>query len=303
MNTEVRSRLTSLAIVILMLVLLATTACGPTGATDEASGNGSGSPAEEPAETPTDSEPETDVAPPAAEKTTVQAFFVRGESLGVAVREIPATQTTAKAALEALMAGPTAEEKEFGLGTAIPTGTKLLGVNVENGVATVDMTSEYGSGGGSLSMLLRVAQVVYTATQFDEIKAVNVALDGERVDYIGGEGVEVTEERRADFEGQLPAILIESPAPGQPAASPLKITGLANTFEGSFFVNVTDPEGLIIAEEIVNYTGGTGTYGEFSVSVPFENTREGLGAVIAFEKSPKDGAQTNVVEIPVRMKP
>ena len=53
----------------------------------------------------------------------------------------------------------------------IPAGTRYLGVEVSGGVATVDLSREFESGGGSLSMISRVAQVVFTVTRIDGIAA------------------------------------------------------------------------------------------------------------------------------------
>ncbi len=44
------------------------------------------------------------------------------------------------------------------LTTAIPEGTRLLGITIEDGIASVD-----------LSMTARVAQVVFTMTQFAQV--------------------------------------------------------------------------------------------------------------------------------------
>jgi len=73
--------------------------------------------------------------------------------------------------------------------TAVPTDTRLLGISIKNGIATVDFTSEYQSGGGSLSMQMRLGQVVYTLTQFPTVKAVRFQLDGAPVNVFSGEGI------------------------------------------------------------------------------------------------------------------
>ncbi len=243
--------------------------------------------------------------------TSARVYFVRGESIGVAGRaiELAAGETTTSPTylmrvVASLLKGPTVEEREFGLGTVIPEDTRVLGVQTNGSVATVDLSRVYESGGGSLSMLLRVAQVVCTLTQFEEIDSVAFKLDGKPAEAIGGEGVIVSPSvGREDFEGQLPAILVEGPIPGEEIASPVRVWGSSNVFEAQHVVEVTDPEGLIVAEKAVMATSGTGTRGTWSVEVPFETKREGLGAVIAFEESAKDGSRINVVEIPIRMSP
>lgn len=238
--------------------------------------------------------------------TTVLLYFARGEKIGVAGRQVEAPEKPASLAfnaVQALLEGPTAEEQEFGLGTTIPQGSKVNGVEVNGKRATVDLSSQFASGGGSLSMQMRAAQVVFTLTQFPQITEVAFKLDGKPLEALGGEGLIVSPSvSRSDFEGVLPAILVEHPYPGQDVVSPISVSGSANVFEAQFKVEVTDPEGLIITEQKLTATSGTGTRGTFNAQVEFSTQRTGLGAVIFSEPSPKDGKPTNVVEIPVRMK-
>jgi spore germination protein GerM len=57
-----------------------------------------------------------------------------------------------------------------GIGTLVPADTRRLGLDISGGTATIDLSSEYQSGGGSPSMTARLAQVVYTLTQFPIVK-------------------------------------------------------------------------------------------------------------------------------------
>ena len=118
-----------------------------------------------------------------------EVWFARGERLVPVARTHEQTPGVATAAINALLAGPTRAERKSRLGTAVPTDTRLLGISIENGIATVDLTSEYQSGGGSLSMQMRLAQVVYTVTQFPTVKAVLFQLDGAPVNVFSGEGI------------------------------------------------------------------------------------------------------------------
>ncbi len=79
-----------------------------------------------------------------------------------------------------LFKGPTAAESNSvpAITSTIPDNTLLLGVTLTDGVATVDLSREFESGGGSFSMSGRLAQVVYTLTQFPEIESVAFELDG-----------------------------------------------------------------------------------------------------------------------------
>lgn len=245
--------------------------------------------------------------PPEPALTRVLVYFARGEKIGAAARLVPAssdTEVLARAAVEELVKGPTPEEREFGLGTLIPERTTVRGVSIDGPVATVNLSPEFESGGGSLSMLLRVAQVVCTLTQFDGVERVAFEIGGVPAKAIGGEGVIVDPPvSRADFEDQLPPILVESPAPGETIKSPVTVTGSSNVFEAVHQVALTDPEGEIIAERTVTASAGTGTRGTWSVTIPFGPIeRDGLGAVVVWALSPKDGSRYGIVEIPVRMK-
>jgi len=92
-------------------------------------------------------------------------------------------------ALRALLAGPSPAERRQGMTSEIPAGTALRSVRVDGATLTVDLSSDFASGGGSTSMLARLSQVVYTATQFPQIPQVRLLLDGQRVQALGGEGV------------------------------------------------------------------------------------------------------------------
>ncbi|HEY7564580.1 MAG TPA: GerMN domain-containing protein, partial [Acidimicrobiia bacterium] len=56
---------------------------------------------------------------------------------------------SAMTAMELLLAGPNADEMSGipAISTAIPQGTELLGVETDNGLATVNLSTEYDDGG------------------------------------------------------------------------------------------------------------------------------------------------------------
>lgn len=95
----------------------------------------------------------------------------------------------ARAALQELLKGPTTVERASGLTTAIPEGTRLLGLRVESGVVYADFSADLESGGGSASMLGRLWQIVYTATQDPPAPRVRILINGQQRQAMGGEGV------------------------------------------------------------------------------------------------------------------
>jgi hypothetical protein len=291
MRSTIANRAARAAVVVLLAAgVLA--ACGDDGESTSTTTSGVD-------RTTTTAEATTTTAP--AEKTAVQAFFLRGEKMGAVAREATG-RGVAAGALTAMLEGPQGDEADLGFSSAVPAGTELLGVTVADGIATVDLSSEFATGGGSLSMQARVAQVVFTATQFPTVESVAFEVEGEPVTTLGGEGLILDgPQDRADWEALSPAILVESPLPGEAVTSPLRVTGTANTFEATFILNVVDAEGLIVYDHFVTATSGTGTRGTFDTTATFEVPNPGNGSVIVFERSAKDGSQINVVEIPVRL--
>jgi hypothetical protein len=236
---------------------------------------------------------------------TYQVWFAEGESLFVTYRSQERTPRVGSAALEALLRGPDEFEQGYGLSSAIPEGTQLLGLRIEDGIAYVDLTSEFESGGGTLSMQMRLAQVVYTLAQFPTVEGVLFSLDGEQVDVIGGEGIVVDQPlRRRDFRELLPAILVTSPALGQTVGNPVVIRGSANVFEANVSVEVLDASGQEIASTFTTATCGTGCRGTFAVSLQYEVDEEQDGTLVVHDDDAAGtGTFPHEVRIPVRLTP
>jgi germination protein M len=214
----------------------------------------------------------------------VRVYFLRDGMVWPVLREVPVEAALANAALEELFEGPTSQEAtELGLTTAIPEieRWRLLGPpEGQRGAASLEVS-------GRLSRPA-LAQVTYTLTQFPLLEAVIV----QNRDY-----------RRSDFEDLTPAILVESPLAFDDVPNPVHAFGTANTFEANFSYELTDTDGKIIEEDFVTATSGTGTRGRFEfVTEEYDVPFDGVGALIVFELSAKDGSRINLVEIPIRMK-
>jgi hypothetical protein len=229
-------------------------------------------------------------------------YFVHGEHVASVHRAVPATKAVATAALREMVAGPTDDERRQGFTSAVPTGSELRGVTIAGGLATVDLTGRFESGGGSLSMMLRLAQVVFTATQFPTVQRVNFRLDGKPVSVFGGEGIMLDRPAvRAGFEEMLPAIFADEPAAGATVRTPLRVRGTADVFEAQFTLEVVGPAGHVVASRPVMATSGTGTRGSFDVTVTLPAGLSGRGKVVVFDYSPKDGSRTLTEEVPVTL--
>ncbi len=236
---------------------------------------------------------------------TYQVWFTRGESLYVVTRTDSATPRVGTAALEALLQAPDPSEQAAGIGSQVPTGTQLLGLTVDNGVATVDLTSEFESGGGSASMNMRIAQIVYTLTQFATVKGVLFQLDGKPVDVLGGEGVVVDHPvTRKDYRSLLPAILVRTPQSGERVPNPVTVAGSANVFEANVTVEVLDANGKVVGSTFTTATCGTGCRGTFSIAVPYEVPSATRGLIVVHDDDAAGtGTPPHEVRIPVVLTP
>lgn len=278
------------------------------------------SPSPVPGETPTGSPGESlepsatpgATATPAASGTTiVRAYFIFGsltgnEGLVPVLREVPQTRAVATAAMSALLEGPNDAEMAGSpaMSTTIPEGTKLLGLSIRDGVATVNLSREFESGGGSASIFGRLAQVTYTLTQFSTVDSVLFQLDGKPVSLFSGEGVILDHAvGRTDYHDQLPAIFVDRPAWGAAIGNPARVAGLANVFEAQFRVRLLDGTGTVIADQPVMASCGTGCWGTYQVDLDYTVTSAQYGTLRVFDLSAKDGAEVDVTEYRVWLTP
>lgn len=250
---------------------------------------------------PTSTIPPSSTTQPAA-RTSLMVYFLRSGKIDVAHRTVAATIRLATVAMTELLAGPSGDDQAAGLATAVPMGTRLLGINIASGVATVDLSGTFASGGGSLSMTGRLAQVTYTLTQFPTVRGVVFHLDGRSVTAFGGEGIVLDHPAtRADFESLTPAILLEYPGRGWAVQSPLRIAGTANVFEAQFQAEISDSNGRIVAQQTIHATSGTGARGTFDTSISFPASASGPATVTVFDTSAKDGTRIDVVKVLVNL--
>lgn len=233
------------------------------------------------------------------ETMSVAAYLLRDGKVSPVSRSVASSSAVARAALEALLDGPTTEERAAGLASAIPEGTRLLDVSIADDVATVDLSGSFDDGGGSASMLGRVAQVVATLTRFPNVERVAFRLEGDPVEAIGGEGVLVDPPvGRLDVEEQTPQILVESPLPGATVSSPIRLRGTANVFEATVSLELRDAADEVILETFTTATSGTGTRGTFAAELEVPEGTEAV-TIVAFEASAEDGRPLHVVRVPV----
>lgn len=104
-------------------------------------------------------------------------------------RTIPSSDAPLLDVLQSLLAGPTPEEQGQGLISLIPAGTKVLSVMVREGTAYISMSEEFQYNTyGVEGYAAQLQQIIWTVTEFPNVKEVQMLVEGRRVDYLG-EGI------------------------------------------------------------------------------------------------------------------
>jgi spore germination protein GerM len=285
---------------------------GPTASPDATPGGGSPTPSIPPATAPPGTvEPSSPPATePPAGTTIVRAYFwlagdEGSEGLVPVLREVPKTQAVARAAIEQLLLGPIGREASVGtISSAIPDGTELLGISIEGGVATIDLSGDFGSGGGTMSTSVRLAQVVYTLTQFPTVQRVVLWMDGDLVTVFGSEGLLIDGPlARSDYHELLPDIWVDRPAWGAALNNPGRVTGLANVFEAQFHMALLDRDGRVLFDQPVMATCGTGCWGTFDVTIGYDVPQAQYGTLRVYNLSARDGSVESQRDYPVWLTP
>jgi hypothetical protein len=251
------------------------------------------------ASTATETQPPTTTDETSPATASLAVYLVREGKIAPVRRSMEATPAVARAALEALLEGPTAEERADGLATAIPDGTALLDVAIADGVASVDLSGTFDDAAAGGPVEQRVAQVVATLTRFPTVDRVRFEVDGKPIQSIDGTTVDPPVGRLA-IEESTPQILVESPLPGDTVTSPIALRGTANVFEATVSIEVRDATGKVILETFTTATSGTGTRGTFGTELDVPSDA-GPITVVAFEASAEDGSPLHVVELPLRL--
>ena len=129
-------------------------------------------------------------------RPSVDIYVLREAEGGAAMVRVSRTapglrgvEARVRYSVEKLLEGLTDEEEKAGYLTSIPAGAKLLACSIENGTAFIDFSADIESGGGTAAMEERLAQIVFTATQFPGVETVRFKIDGKLIEYFGGEGI------------------------------------------------------------------------------------------------------------------
>jgi spore germination protein GerM len=134
--------------------------------------------------------------PPAAQTSRRDRtlYFTQIDSDGAilrvkTVRSLAVSDSPMVDALGALILGPDAEEKRRGMVSLIPQGARILNATVRGNTAYISFSEDlqyntYGVEGYAAAL----KQIVWTVTEFSNVRDVQILIEGRRVDYLG-EGI------------------------------------------------------------------------------------------------------------------
>ncbi len=125
----------------------------------------------------------------------VSLFFVRVDADGMVTRHevkrtVGSSDSPLTDALNALLEGPSTEELNRSLISLVPSGTKLLSAQVRGSTAYLNFNDAFMINPYAIEgYAAQLKQIVYTATSFSTVKDVQFLIEGEKREYLGGEGV------------------------------------------------------------------------------------------------------------------
>ncbi len=217
------------------------------------------------------------------------------------VHQVEKTTEVAKAALNELISGTPVTAGAY---RVLPADTKILGINVDQGLATVDFSAEVLKANvGSSGEALGIASIVDTLTEFPTIQKVAFTVDGSKekgMDWWGHVGLYEQPFKRDVANVFEPAIWVTAPVKDQVISSPVKISGSARVFEATVSYRLRDANGTIIAQGNTMASEGAPGRGDYNADLVFSASGPGKGQIEVFEASAKDGSDINKVIIPVQ---
>jgi len=227
--------------------------------------------------------------------TADDAYLVRE------VHEVPHTAEAAKASLEELI---NVNPSTSGAERVLPPGTKIRGITVKDGLATVDFSREVlHANVGAAGEALGIQSIVNTLTEFAEIKKVSFLvegkLDNQAMDWWGHVGLYSQPFERDVSKVYEPPIWVTSPVSGQKVGSPLEVRGSARVFEAAVNGRLKDQSGKTLAEGFTTAERGAPGRGDYVLSLLFDVSSPGSGNLEVFWISPKDGSEKDKIVVPL----
>ncbi len=258
---------------------------------------GCGTPEEKPAPPPVKDDPAvTDVAVYYIKYSDTDMYLVRE------VHTVKETSRILETAVQELIRGTPQTKGAFAV---LPPDTEVLEISVADKLATVNFSKEVlnanaGAGGEALG----IQSIVNTLTEFTEIDRVAFEVEGtldERSkDWWGHVGLGQQPFTRDLSNVWEPPIWVNEPVSNQTVSSPLTVQGSARVFEATVNLRLLSDDGKILGETFATATEGAPGRGEFEAIIGYVPPSDAKGTLEVFWISPKDGSETDKVQIPLQ---
>ncbi len=102
---------------------------------------------------------------------------------------------------------------------------------------------------------------------------------------------------------QLAFLFVTEPTVGAEVHPGFSVSGCSNAFEASYQWELLDRDGNVLAQDTGTASCGTGCVGDLSFTVDYQVDELQVGTLRVFTASPKDGSDTDVNAIPLRLQP
>jgi spore germination protein GerM len=118
-------------------------------------------------------------------------YFVKIDNSGMVLtspvkRQVFASDSPMLDALNLLLQGPTAAEENQGLTSLIPDGVRIQNAHVTGNTAVISFNENFMFNGyGAEGYIAQLRQIVWTATEFPNVRDVQILIDGRRIDFLG----------------------------------------------------------------------------------------------------------------------
>jgi len=148
----------------------------------------------QPSTTPTQpTTPSPPVSPqPVKPAETRGSIYLISNGILVKVNRNFNANTPLRDSINALLTGPTPDEIMRGIESFVPEGSRLLSAKTEGSTAVLDFNQEFRyNTRGSEGCAAQIKQIVWTATEFPNIRNVQFLIEGKRVDFLS-EGVVIS---------------------------------------------------------------------------------------------------------------
>lgn len=216
---------------------------------------------------------------------------------------VPSVDGTAASAVTELLAG---RPSDVGATRPFPAGTRLLGLGLAGGTATVNLSRQaLGASGGDGYAL---QALVWTVTQLPRVKRVVVQVEGRSGGTLDGRplagllgvgagGRQLVRDRAA----RLAPILLAEPTPRAAVdGNRVVAKGQARVAAGMVGLRLHDSSGQVVSQSYAALPSSAPAWAAFSGALTFvPPPKPQLWTVEAFEASPTDASVTYSVAVPV----